>query len=85
MNVLFLICDVQKTRCSMIVNETTLHKRPNDTEILTTIVQRRAFNNEKSPYSIVSYKRPQNDKCKTTKTNSQINVKKNQRKHNNKR
>ena len=48
----------------MIANETTLHKRPNDTE-LTTLYHRTAFNNLQSQYRIVSYKRPRNDKCKS--------------------
>ena len=41
----------------MIANETTVHKRPK-IQTLTTIDHRTAFNNEQSPYRIVSYKRP---------------------------
>ena len=48
-------------------HETTLHERPNHTK-LTTIVHRTAFNNEQSPYRIVSYQRHRNDKCKTFQT-----------------
>ena len=47
----------------MIANETTVHKRKNDTDI-TTIGHRTAFNNEQSPYRIVSYKRPRYDNVK---------------------
>ena len=43
----------------MIANETTLHKRPK--------WHRTAFNNEQSPYRIVSYKRPRNDNVKQFK------------------
>ena len=39
----------------------------NMTQKLTTIGHRTAFNNEKSPYSIVSYKRPRNDNVKQFK------------------
>ena len=42
----------------MIANETTLHKRPNDTEF-TTIGHCMAFNNEQSPYRIVCHKMPE--------------------------
>ena len=52
----------------MIANETTLHNRPNDTEIKNNRSYRSAFNNEQSPYRIVIYKRPWNDKCKTIQT-----------------
>ena len=38
------------------------------TQKLTAIGHRTAFNNEQSPYRIVSYKRPRNHKCKTTQT-----------------
>ena len=37
----------------MNANKTTLHKRPIDTEIITTKGHCMAFNNEKSQYSIV--------------------------------
>ena len=46
---------------------------------LTTIGHRSAFNNEQSPYRIVSYKSPRRDKCKliqTKNTNGIINVQK---------
>ena len=50
----------------MIANETTHHKRPNDTrklkQLQVTALTRMAFINEQSPYLIVSYKRPQNEK-----------------------
>ena len=64
----------------MIANETTLHRRPNDTEINKN-GHSRAFISEQSPYRIVSYRRPRNDKCKTfynsnEKTNVLINVQK---------
>ena len=36
----------------------------NDTDILTTIGHRTAFNNEQSPNQIFSYERPQNDNVK---------------------
>ena len=42
----------------MIANETTLHKRPNDSKI----------NNEQSPYAKVICKRPRIDKCITIQT-----------------
>ena len=45
-----------------------LSTRDQMTQKLTTIGHRTAFNNEQSPYRIVSYKRPRNDKCKTIKT-----------------
>ena len=35
---------------------------------LITIGHRTAFNNEQSPYCIVSYKRPRNNNCKTIQT-----------------
>ena len=55
----------------MIANETTLHKRPKMTQILTTIGHRTAFDNEQSPYRIVSfYKRLQNDNVKQFKRES---------------
>ena len=42
----------------MITNKTTLHKRQMNQK-LTTIGHRMAFNNEQSPYRIVTYKRPE--------------------------
>ena len=48
----------------MIGNETTPTRDQNDTE---TIGQRTAFNNEQSPYRIVTYKRPRNDNVKQFK------------------
>ena len=42
----------------MIANETTVHQETKMTQTLTTIGHRTAFNNEQSPYRIVSYKRP---------------------------
>ena len=43
----------------MIANETTIHKRPKShRHLITTIGHRSAFNNEQSPYRIVSYKWP---------------------------
>ena len=51
----------------MIANETTIHKRPKMTQTLTTIGHRTAFNNEQSPYRIVSYKRPRYDNVKQFK------------------
>ena len=50
----------------MIANVTTLHKRPNDTEIKTQ-GHLTAFNNDQSPYRIVSFKRPRNDNVKQFK------------------
>ena len=38
------------------------------TQKLTTIGRRTALNNEQSQCRIVSYRNPQNDKCKTIKT-----------------
>ena len=46
----------------MIANETTLH-RDQMTQKLTTIGHHMAFKYEQSPYRIVSYKRPRNNKC----------------------
>ena len=40
----------------MIANETTHPHETKMTQKLTTIGHRRAFNNEQSPYRIVSYK-----------------------------
>ena len=57
----------KKRRCGIIANETTLHKRPNDTEINNCIGHRTAFNNEKSRYCIFIYKRPRNDNVKQCK------------------
>ena len=56
----------KKRRCGMIANETTLHKTKM-TQKLTTIGHHTAFNNEQSPYCIVSYKRPQIDNVKQFK------------------
>ena len=40
----------------MIGNETTLHKRPNETEIKKkTTIDHRSASNEKNPHRIVSY------------------------------
>ena len=39
---MYMFVCVYKKRCGMIANETTLHKRPNDTEI----------KNYRSPYSL---------------------------------
>ena len=55
------------------------------TQKLTTIRHRAAFNNEQSPYRIVSYIMLRNDKFKTIqarKTNGLIYVQKNERKAN---
>ena len=64
----------------MIANETTLHKRPHDTEMS----HRAAFNNERIPYRIISYKRPLNDNVKQFKRkNKRPNIcTKNERKTN---
>ena len=46
------------------------YNRPQETKMtqkLTTIGHRTAFNNEQSPYRIVSYKRPRNDNVKQFK------------------
>ena len=51
----------------MIANETTVHKRPKMTQTLTTIGKFMAFNNEQSPYRIVSYKWPRYDNVKQFK------------------
>ena len=45
-----------------------LSTRDQMTQKLTTIGHRTTFNNEQSPYRIVRYKRPRNDKCKTIQT-----------------
>ena len=47
-----------------------LSTRDQVTQELTTIGYRTVFNNEQSSYGIVSYKRPQNDKCKQFKRKS---------------
>ena len=47
----------------MIANETTLYK-DQMTHKLTTIGYHTAFNSEQSPFHIVSFKRPQHDRCK---------------------
>ena len=47
----------------MNTNETTLHKRPNDTKI-TTVGHCMAFNHEPIPYHIIGYKSPRNDYVK---------------------
>ncbi|XP_071124121.1 adhesion G protein-coupled receptor B3-like [Mytilus edulis] len=52
--VIMVCTNISKRRSGMIANETTIHKR----QTLTTIGRRTAFNNEQSPYRIVSYKRP---------------------------
>ena len=57
----------KKRRCGMIANETT-STRDQMTQKLTTIGHHTAFNNEQSTYSIVSFKRPQNEKCFTIQT-----------------
>ena len=44
------------------------------TQKLTTIGHSTAFNYEYNPYRIVSYKRPQNDKCKTIQTRKLTNT-----------
>ena len=49
----------------MIANETTLLKRLNDTGLTTG--HRTAFNNEQSPYRVVSYNRPRLDNVKQFK------------------
>ena len=56
----------------MIAIDTTLH---NDqmTQKSTIIGHRTAFNNVQSPYHIVSYITPQNDKCKTIQTRKLTN------------
>ena len=51
----------------MIANETTVHQRPKMTHTLTIIGHRTAFNNEQSPYRIVSYKKPRYDNVKQFK------------------
>ena len=56
----------------MIANETTLHKRSNDTEIYN-YRSPYSLNNEQSLYRIVSYKKPWNDKCNTTNDNMWLN------------
>ena len=48
----------------MIANVST-YTRDQMTQKLTTLGHHTAFNNEQTPYHIVSYKRLQNDKCKT--------------------
>ena len=45
-----------------------LSTRDQMTQKLTIIGHSTAFNNEKSSYCKVSYKRPRNDKCKTIQT-----------------
>ena len=59
----------------MITNETTLHKRPNDTKI-NNLGHRTAINNEQRPYRIVSFKRPRNINVKLfeQKTNGLIYI-----------
>ena len=49
----------------MTANEAVLHERVKKAQKLAAIGHRTAFNNEQSPYRIVSYKRPQNHKCET--------------------
>ena len=46
-------------RCGMIANKTNLYTRPN-TQKLTTVGHRTAFNNDQSSYLIVSLYRPRN-------------------------
>ena len=48
----------------MIANERQLSARDKMTQKLTIIGNRTAFNNEQSPYRIVSYKKPRNDSVK---------------------
>ena len=50
----------------MIANETTVQETKMK-KTLTTIGHRTAFNNEQSPYRIVSYKRPRYDNVKQFK------------------
>ena len=48
----------------MTANETTLQKRPNDTEINN---YRSLYNSKQSPYRKIWYKRPWNDNVKPLK------------------
>ena len=52
----------------MIANESNLHKRSNDKKNNMNYGSQYGLNTNQSPYCIVSYRRPRNDKYKTIQT-----------------